>query len=152
MSTWTKTQNLTSIRNLILKRLEAFHFVKLNILSLCHISQEIIKLMYRPVVPGGAMAPPDFGRLWLHITTGTPGFSDLPTALIYLVLQLLLSRRRWVYNFQVFFRPLKTKQNNLMEVSRQWTKLLFLSLFLCDNYVPKWWVEQWVDLVVYEQI
>jgi hypothetical protein len=49
----------------------------------------------RPVVPGGAggaMAPPDFGRsvnpisingdrLWPPNNTGTPGFSDLPTAL-----------------------------------------------------------------------
>ena len=50
----------------------------------------------RPVVPGGArcaMAPPDFGRsvnpittretdyLFPNITTGTPGFTDLPTAL-----------------------------------------------------------------------
>ena len=49
----------------------------------------------RPVVPGGAggaMAPPDFGRsinpistkggrLCPPINTGTPGFSDLPTAL-----------------------------------------------------------------------
>ena len=49
----------------------------------------------RNVVPGGgggAMAPPDFGRsvnpisfrgtYYAHlITTGTPGFSDLPTAL-----------------------------------------------------------------------
>ena len=50
-----------------------------------------------PVIPGGAgdaMAPPDYGRsdqLTLsqpggedyahHINTGTPGFSDLPTAL-----------------------------------------------------------------------
>ena len=53
--------------------------------------------MFRPVVPGGAggaMAPPDFGRSvnpistrggadYAHlITTGTPGFLDLPTALI----------------------------------------------------------------------
>ena len=51
--------------------------------------------MHRGVVPGGAggaMAPPDFGRSvnpistmgtdYAHlITTGTPGFSDLPTAL-----------------------------------------------------------------------
>ena len=50
---------------------------------------------YRGVVPrgaGGAMAPPDFGRLVNPISTkgdklcppnntGTPGFSDLPTAL-----------------------------------------------------------------------
>ena len=50
----------------------------------------------RDVVPGGAggaMAPPDFGRSVNPIstrgtdyanliTTGTPGFSDLPTALI----------------------------------------------------------------------
>ena len=50
----------------------------------------------RPVVPGGAlgaMAPPDFGRSvnpistrgtdFAHlITNGTPGFSDLPTALL----------------------------------------------------------------------
>ena len=50
---------------------------------------------YRGVVPGGvggAMAPPDFGRSvnpistrgtdYAHlITIGTPGFSDLPTAL-----------------------------------------------------------------------
>ena len=50
----------------------------------------------RPVVPGGArgaMATPNFGpsfnpisnrrnRLCPHITTGTPGFSDLPTALV----------------------------------------------------------------------
>ena len=49
----------------------------------------------RPVVPGGAggaMAPPDFGRpinpisakgsrLFPPNNTGTPGFSDLPTAL-----------------------------------------------------------------------
>ena len=45
-----------------------------------------------PVDAGGAMAPPDFGRSvnpistrgtdYAHlITTGTPGFSDLPTAL-----------------------------------------------------------------------
>ena len=51
--------------------------------------------MIRPVVPGGAegaMAPPYFGRsvnpistrgsrLCSHITTGTPGSSELPTAL-----------------------------------------------------------------------
>ena len=52
--------------------------------------------MYRPVVHGGAgvcaMAPQDFarsvntistkgGRLCPSNTTGTPGFSDLPTAL-----------------------------------------------------------------------
>ena len=51
----------------------------------------------RGVVPwgaGDAMAPPDFGRSvnpistrgtdYVHlITTGTPGFSDLPTALSY---------------------------------------------------------------------
>ena len=50
---------------------------------------------YRPVIhggAGGAMAPPDFGRSVNPIstkggrlcplnTTGTPGFSDLPTAL-----------------------------------------------------------------------
>ena len=51
----------------------------------------------RVVVPGGAegaMAPPDFGRSVINlfqtggtdyahlITTGTPGFSDLPTALV----------------------------------------------------------------------
>ena len=51
--------------------------------------------MFRGVVPGGAvgaMAPPNFGRLVNPITTrgvgilcppnntGTPGFSDLPTA------------------------------------------------------------------------
>ena len=50
---------------------------------------------YRGVVPGGAgdaMAPPDFGRSVNPISTreerscppnntGTPGFSDLPTAL-----------------------------------------------------------------------
>ena len=46
----------------------------------------------RGVVPGGAMAPPDFGRsvnpistrvadYAHHITTGLPGFTDLPTAL-----------------------------------------------------------------------
>ena len=53
----------------------------------------------RPVVPGGAggaMAPPDFGRSVNPISTkggrlcppnntGTPGFSDLPTALISMV-------------------------------------------------------------------
>ena len=49
---------------------------------------------YRGVVPGGAMAPPDFGtsvnpisakggRLCPPYNTGTPGFSDLPTALEY---------------------------------------------------------------------
>ena len=51
--------------------------------------------MFRPVVPegaGDAMAPPDFGRTVKPISTkggrlctpnntGTPGFSDLPTAL-----------------------------------------------------------------------
>ena len=51
--------------------------------------------LYRGVVPGGAgdvMTPPDFGRSvnpistrgtdYAHlITTGTPGFSDLSTAL-----------------------------------------------------------------------
>ena len=48
---------------------------------------------YRPVDPGAAaMAPPDFGRSvnpistrgteYVHlITTGTPGFSDIPTTL-----------------------------------------------------------------------
>ena len=59
---------------------------------------------YRPVVPGCtgcAVAHPDFGRSvnpiptrgtdYAHlITTGTPGFSDLPTALFYaLVLKSL---------------------------------------------------------------
>ena len=53
---------------------------------------------YRGVVPGGtggAMAPPDFGRSVNPISTkggkscppnntGTPGFSDLPTALYYI--------------------------------------------------------------------
>ena len=49
-------------------------------------------LTYRLVGAGGAMAPPDFdrlispistrrGRLCPPITTGTPEFSDLPTAL-----------------------------------------------------------------------
>ena len=49
-------------------------------------------LTYRLVGAGGAMAPPDFDRSvnpistrgtdYAHlITTGTPGFSDLPTAL-----------------------------------------------------------------------
>ena len=41
--------------------------------------------IYRGVVPGGAVNPistrgTDYAHL---ITTGTPGFSDLPTALIY---------------------------------------------------------------------
>ena len=47
----------------------------------------------KSVVPGGAMAPPDFGRSVNPISTkggrlcpsnktGTPGFSDLPTALL----------------------------------------------------------------------
>ena len=54
-------------------------------------------LLFRGVVPGGAggaMAHPDFGRSvnpistrrtdYGHlITTGTPGFSDLPTALVF---------------------------------------------------------------------
>ena len=54
-----------------------------------------IEYKTRPVVPGGAggaMAPPDFGRSVNPISTrwgrlcppnniGTPGFSDLPTAL-----------------------------------------------------------------------
>jgi hypothetical protein len=53
----------------------------------------VVHKINRGVVPGGAgdaMTPPDFGRqLTLsqpggadyahHITTGTPGFSDLPT-------------------------------------------------------------------------
>ena len=50
------------------------------------------KITKRGVVSGGAMAHPDFGRSinpistrgtdYGHlITTGTPGFSDLPTAL-----------------------------------------------------------------------
>ena len=57
--------------------------------------------MYRGVDPGGAggaMAPPDFGRSvkpfstkgtdYAHlITIGTPGFSDLPTALMYVDVQ-----------------------------------------------------------------
>ena len=45
---------------------------------------------FRGVVPGGAMAPPDFGRSvnpisdYVHlITTGTPGFSNLPTTLVF---------------------------------------------------------------------
>ena len=56
--------------------------------------------MFRPVVPecvGCAMAHPDLadqltlfqpgGTDYAHlITTGTPGFSDLPTALMYTVL------------------------------------------------------------------
>ena len=48
----------------------------------------------RGVVPGGAMVPPDFGRSlnpistrgtdYAHlIATGTLGFSDLPTALLF---------------------------------------------------------------------
>ena len=55
----------------------------------------ISSMYYRGVVPGGAggaMALPDFGRSvnpmstrgtdYAHlITTGTPGFSDFPTAL-----------------------------------------------------------------------
>ena len=55
----------------------------------------MLSLKFRGVVSegaGGAMAPPDFGRSvnpistrgtdYAHlITTGTPGFSDLPTAL-----------------------------------------------------------------------
>ena len=59
----------------------------------------VLKLMhteYRPVVPGCAMAHPDFGRSvnpistrgtdYAHIIdTGTPGFSDLPTTLEYQV-------------------------------------------------------------------
>ena len=53
-------------------------------------------VVHRPVVPGGAggaMAPPNFGRSVNPISTkggrlcppnntGTPGFSDLPTALL----------------------------------------------------------------------
>ena len=55
---------------------------------------EMNYVMCRPVVSGCAMAYPDFGRSvnpiatsgartdYAHlITTGTPGFSDLPTAL-----------------------------------------------------------------------
>ena len=53
----------------------------------------ICSLLRRPVIPGGvggAMAPPDFGisvkpistGLCPQLTTGTPGFSDLPTALL----------------------------------------------------------------------
>ena len=58
-------------------------------------------MYYRPVGAWGAegaegaFAPPDFGRSVKaipisrgryahHITTGTPGFSDLPTALYYM--------------------------------------------------------------------
>ena len=56
---------------------------------------------HRGVVPGGAMAPPDFGksvspistkggRLCPPNNTGTPGFSDLPTSLkMAEVIQLL---------------------------------------------------------------
>ena len=69
----------------------------------------------RPVVPGGAggsMATPDFvtsvkpistrggGRLCPHITTGTLGFSDLPTALsvtptrnMYLLYHLICEKK-----------------------------------------------------------
>ena len=50
------------------------------------------RLYHRPFVPGGAEGPPDFcrsvnpistkgGRLCQPNNTGTPGFSDLPTAL-----------------------------------------------------------------------
>ena len=63
---------------------------------------------YRPVVPGGAggaMAPPDFGRpvnpisakggrLFPPNNTGTPGFSDLPTALHYHS-SIVLSTSKW---------------------------------------------------------
>ena len=56
--------------------------------------------MVRPVVPGGAMAPPVFGRSVYPISikggrlcppknTGTPGFSDFPTALYFTVLHEL---------------------------------------------------------------
>ena len=47
MSTWTKSQNVRRIKNRILKRLEAFHFLKLNLFWLCLIWQEIIKIIYK---------------------------------------------------------------------------------------------------------
>ena len=61
----------------------------------------------RGVVPGGAMEPPDFGRSvnpiltrgtdYAHlITTGTPVFSNLPTALITMGISPF---RRLSYNF-----------------------------------------------------
>ena len=68
---------------------------------------------YRPVVPGGAMAPPDFGRSVNPISTkggrlcppnntGTTGFSDLPMALIYLFHRIEL----WIMNYrQIAFLP-----------------------------------------------
>ena len=56
----------------------------------------VLILIYRPVVPGSAGVPwhpqiladqlilsqPGGADYAHHITTGTPGFSDLPTALI----------------------------------------------------------------------
>ena len=79
---------------------------KIGICLLCEIrfslkslsyEQPLFSFYYRPVVPGCAgcaMAHPDFGRSLNSIssrgtdynqlkTTGTPGFSDLPTALYY---------------------------------------------------------------------
>ena len=78
----------------------------------------------RPVVPGGAggsMATPDFvtsvkpistrggGRLCPHITTGTLGFSDLPTALsvtptrnMYLLYHLICEKKNSLRIFIVY--------------------------------------------------
>ena len=63
--------------------------------------QHALQLL-RGVVSGGTMAPPDFGRSVNPISTiksrscspnntGTPGFSDLPTALNYTVWDAILA-------------------------------------------------------------
>ena len=72
---------------------------------------------FRPVVPGGAggaMAPPDFGRSVNPISTkgdrlcppcnsGTPGFSDLPTALHLNTKQLVRYRKKQRKKYLLWF-------------------------------------------------
>ena len=81
------------------------------------------ELWVRGVVPGGAMAPPVFGRsvnpistrgadYAHHITAGTPGFSDLPTALhstrYFKIYETL------IFTFYLFYFQSKTKRKKYL--------------------------------------
>ena len=94
----------------------------------------VSETMGRPVVPGGAggaMASPDFGRsvnpistmergrLYPPNNTGTPWFSDLPTALQWILQQPLILRSHvWVsisfllFHWQDFLKHVKKMLEN----------------------------------------
>ena len=74
-----------TLYNEILRIAVYFHLARFAV-SMKSIKPSLKKQYERPVVLGGAMAPPDFGRssgaaYAYDITIGTPGLSNLPTAL-----------------------------------------------------------------------